>query len=132
MKAAVEQIEAQYAFSQRRACGLVTLAVSSYRYQARRSDEPLRTKLLKLAREKPRFGYRRLHVLLRRLARSLGSISNRIRGQRVRHTRGSSPGATDCMNHSGAPGGAWPQVHGTTFHQLCPGQVIVVRPQAKH
>ena len=103
MKAAVEQIEAQYAFSQRRACGLVTLAVSSYRYQARRSDEPLRTKLLKLAREKPRFGYRRLHVLLRRLARSLGSISNRIRGQRVRHTRGSSPGATDCMNHSGAP-----------------------------
>src|SRR5512143_1217996 len=44
----------------------MTMAVSSYRYETRRSDEPLRTKLVELAREKPRFGYRRLHVLLRR------------------------------------------------------------------
>jgi putative transposase len=42
------------------------MAVSSYRYQSRRSDEPLRTQLVELAREKPRFGYRRLHVLLGR------------------------------------------------------------------
>ena len=42
------------------------MAVSSYRYQSRRSDEPLRTRLVELAREKPRFGYRRLHVLLGR------------------------------------------------------------------
>jgi putative transposase len=47
-------------------CGLMTVAVSSYRYQSRRSDEPLRTRLVELARCKPRFGYRRLHVLLRR------------------------------------------------------------------
>jgi len=59
-------VQQEYAFSQRRACGLMALAVSSYRYQTRRSDEPLRTKLVELAREKPRFGYRRLHVLLRR------------------------------------------------------------------
>jgi len=59
-------MEQDHAFSQRRACGLVMLAVSSYRYESRRSDEPLRTKLVELAREKPRFGYRRLHVLLRR------------------------------------------------------------------
>ena len=26
----------EYAFSQRRACGLMTMAVSSYRYQSRR------------------------------------------------------------------------------------------------
>src|SRR6202050_4592975 len=44
----------------------MTMAVSSYRYQTKRSDEPLRTRLVQLAREKPRFGYRRLHVLLRR------------------------------------------------------------------
>jgi putative transposase len=44
----------------------MTMAVSSYRYQSRRSDEPLRTRLVELAREKPRFGYRRLHVLLGR------------------------------------------------------------------
>ena len=55
-----------YAFSERRACGVMTMAVSSYRYQTRRSNEPLRTRLVELAREKPRFGYRRLHVLLRR------------------------------------------------------------------
>ena len=66
MKAAVEQMREEYAFSQRRACALMTVAVSSYRYQSRRSDEPLRTQLVELAREKPRFGYRRLHVLLRR------------------------------------------------------------------
>src|SRR5579863_1647943 len=66
MKAAVGQVREEYAFSQRRACGLLTMSVSSYRYQSRRSDEELRVRLVELAREKPRFGYRRLHVLLRR------------------------------------------------------------------
>jgi len=68
-------MRAEYAFSERRACGLVMLAVSTYRYESRRSDEPLRTKLVSLAREKPRFGYRRLHVLLGRS------------GERVNHKR---------------------------------------------
>ena len=65
----------EYAFSERRACRLVMLAVTTYRYRSQRSDEPLRTKLVELAREKPRFGYRRLHVLLRRS------------GERVNHKR---------------------------------------------
>jgi len=65
-KAAIGQIQQDYAFSERRACGLMTMAVSSYRYETKRSDEPLRTKLMELAREKLRFGYRRLRVLLRR------------------------------------------------------------------
>lgn len=56
----------EYAFSERRACGLVMMAVSTYRYETNRSDEPLRTQLVQLAREKPRFGYRRLQVLLQR------------------------------------------------------------------
>jgi len=51
------------------------MAVSSYRYETTRTDEPLRTKLVELAREKPRFGYRRLHVLLQRS------------GERVNHKR---------------------------------------------
>src|SRR3989454_8315057 len=75
LKAAVEQVQEEYAFSQRRACGVMTMAVSSYRYQTRRWDEPLRTRLVELAREKPRFGYRRLQVLLRR------------NGERVNHKR---------------------------------------------
>jgi len=79
LKAAVGQVREEYAFSQRRACGLVTLAVSSYRYQSQRSDEPLRTQLVELAREKPRFGYRRLHVLLRRA----GEAVNHKRVHRV-------------------------------------------------
>jgi putative transposase len=44
----------------------MTMAVTTYRYRSLRSDEPLRTKLVELAREKPRFGYRRLQVLLQR------------------------------------------------------------------
>jgi putative transposase len=59
-------MRAEYAFSERRACRLMTMAVSSYRYQTTRTDEPLRTRLVELAREKPRFGYPRLHVLLGR------------------------------------------------------------------
>jgi len=66
LKAAIGQMKQGYAFSERRACGLVMLAVSTYRYETRRSDEPLRRKLVQLAREKPRFGYRRLQELLRR------------------------------------------------------------------
>ena len=65
----------KYAFSERRACRLMMLAVTTYRYQSQCTDEPLRTKLVELAREKPRFGYRRLHVLLRRS------------GERVNHKR---------------------------------------------
>jgi putative transposase len=50
--------------------------VSSYRYQSqRRGDEELQGKLVALAGEKPRFGYRRLHVLLKQS------------GERVNHKR---------------------------------------------
>ena len=41
------------------------MAVSSYRYRTSGCDDELRGRLVGLAREKPRFGYRRLQVLLR-------------------------------------------------------------------
>ena len=66
LKAAIEQVQQEYAFTERRACRLMTMTVTTYRYRSLRTDEPLRTRLVELAREKPRFGYRRLHVLLRR------------------------------------------------------------------
>ncbi len=44
-------VQQEYAFSQRRACELLTVAVSSYRYQSKRSDEGLRRRLVELARE---------------------------------------------------------------------------------
>lgn len=57
-----------FAFSERHACILVAVPRSTVRYQAqrRRDDSPLRRRLHELAGERPRFGYRRLHVLLRR------------------------------------------------------------------
>ena len=75
LKVAVGQVQKEYAFSERRACVLLTLAVSSYRYESRRSEDGLRDRLVELAREKPRFGYRRLHVLLRRSGDAKGTAN---------------------------------------------------------
>jgi len=51
--------------SERRACRLLAVDRSSYRYAAVPDwNAELRAKLVELARQKPRFGYRRLHVVL--------------------------------------------------------------------
>lgn len=53
--------------SERTACNLLDVERSSYRYEPRPDRNlALREELLKLARAKPRYGYRRLHVLLER------------------------------------------------------------------
>jgi len=52
--------------SQRRVCELLGVAESSCRYESRRSDEELRERLVEAAREKPRWGYRRLQIALAR------------------------------------------------------------------
>ena len=44
----------------------MSIAISSFRYRSRRNDERLRERLVTLAREKPRYGYRRLQVLMER------------------------------------------------------------------
>jgi putative transposase len=64
VKASVERLEKEFAFSERRACRLMKLAVSSFRYRSSCSDIVLREQLVELARERPRFGYRRLHAML--------------------------------------------------------------------
>lgn len=86
MKATVEQLRNEYAFSERRACLLMGLAVSTYRYQQHRNDVNLRDQLTALAREKPRYDYRRLHVLLLRS----GTTVNHKRVWRVYHEAGLS------------------------------------------
>jgi putative transposase len=53
-----------YQANQRRVCELMQIAVSSYRYRSTRSDAALREQLVELARKKPRWGHRRLHILL--------------------------------------------------------------------
>jgi putative transposase len=63
------QLREQFHASEQRVCGLLQMAVSSYRYRRRRSDAALRERLVELARQKPRFGYRRLHLYLDKMAR---------------------------------------------------------------
>jgi len=56
-----------FGISERRACGLFRVWRSSCRYQEQPDrDEELREQLMALAQERPRFGYRRLGVLLAR------------------------------------------------------------------
>ena len=58
---------AEWAFSERRACRLMDIQRSVARYECQSSDPPgLRERLRALAAERRRYGYRRLHVLLRR------------------------------------------------------------------
>jgi putative transposase len=67
MRTDVKHVVEQFKTTQRRACGLLGVAVSSYRYQRRsKADQELRERLVHLAQEQPRFGYRRLHVLVER------------------------------------------------------------------
>ena len=55
----------QLGVSERRVCKLIELDRSSYRYEPRSDhNAALRQELVNLARQKPRYGYRRLHALV--------------------------------------------------------------------
>jgi putative transposase len=55
-----------FGVSQRRSCAVLGVNRSSCRYVGRRPDDPIREPLRALAAQRPRFGYRRLTILLRR------------------------------------------------------------------
>ena len=58
-------VSAGFRLSERTTCKLLDLERGSYRYAPRPDrNAALRSELLALARQKPRYGYRRLHVLL--------------------------------------------------------------------
>ena len=60
-------VQQQHKLSQRRACRPVRIDRTSARYQSRRKPQSeLQKRLRLLAEQRPRFGYRRLTVLLRR------------------------------------------------------------------
>ncbi len=66
-KAAAEHAQAVHALSERRACRLMKLSRTTKRRSKQRSDDPrLVVRLRELAETRRRFGYRRLHVLLKR------------------------------------------------------------------
>ncbi len=77
---AAQYLRSTHEMSERRACRLVGADRTSVRYQATRpDDDALRERLKALAQERRRFGYRRLHVLLRRE----GQVVNRKKVQRL-------------------------------------------------
>jgi putative transposase len=58
---------ATFAATERNACELAHMARSTFRYQRNEEkDLPLKRNLTDLAQQKPRYGYRRLGILLRR------------------------------------------------------------------
>jgi putative transposase len=77
---AAAHLQSAYAMSERRACRVLGVDRTSVRYRATRPDDgALRDRLKALAQERRRFGYRRLHVLLRRE----GHAVNKKRVQRI-------------------------------------------------
>ncbi len=85
-RASVRWVRERYGLSARRACRLIGIGRSTLRYRSRpRSEEaPLRRRLCELAAARPRFGYRRLHVLLQRE----GVIVNHKRVERLYREEG--------------------------------------------
>ncbi len=66
-RAVVQFFRVGFRVSERRACRLTGVARSSYRYRRQAADQTaLRLRLRDLAATRVRYGYRRLHVLLRR------------------------------------------------------------------
>lgn len=63
---AVEALRQVHGLTVRRACGLARISCSLYRYRSKRQDcAALKQRIVELAAEKRRYGYRRIHVLLR-------------------------------------------------------------------
>lgn len=106
-RAEVRRLLGEFEASERRVCELMEIPRSSCRYQSRRDDDPLRDQLMELAREHPRYGYRRLHVLLRRsgepvnhkrvcrVYRDLGLSVKRTGRKRLRRTLRPRPVLTE-------------------------------------
>jgi putative transposase len=63
----VGYLKQAFGMSERRACGVAAICRATHRYRVRRREPAqLRATLLGLAREKPKYGYRFLHRILRR------------------------------------------------------------------
>ncbi|WP_405053200.1 IS3 family transposase [Sphingomonas sp. SORGH_AS_0870] len=82
---AVAHLQATLGMSERRACAVVGADRTSMRYRSCRADDgDLRSRLCELAQQRRRFGYRRLHILLRRD----GITINRKKTQRLYREEG--------------------------------------------
>jgi len=96
---------AEHSLSQRRACRLLEVDRSTYRYEPRPDrNAKLRTALIETARQKPRFGYRRLWVELtsrqgfeaspgriHRIYREEGLMVRRLKRKRLKSAAPANP-----------------------------------------
>ena len=63
----VDVVRGTWKVSIRRACAVLKAERSSYHYKSRRTDQAaLEQKIKEIAETRVRYGYRRIHVLLRR------------------------------------------------------------------
>lgn len=87
----------EFKASERHVCELMAVPRSSCRYRSRRDDSHIQERLRELAREHPRFGYRRLHLYLdkemtvnhkkvQRVYRELGLCVKRTRRKHLRRS----------------------------------------------
>jgi len=82
---AVAHLQTTLGMSERRACRVISADRKSMRYRSCRDDDgDLRSRLRELAQQRRRFGYRRLHILLRRD----GITINRKKTQRLYREEG--------------------------------------------
>ena len=82
---AVAYLQETYEMSERRACRTAGADRTVIRYQPRRLDDaPLRERMVELAHERRRFGYRRLHVILK----AEGLVVNRKKTERLYREEG--------------------------------------------
>ena len=66
-RVAAEYLQTDYKVGLTRACGLIRISRSRYRYQSRRGDDSLlRLTIRQKAQQRKRWGYRRLQILLQR------------------------------------------------------------------
>jgi len=93
----VRRLLEEFSSSERHVCELLAVPRSSGRYRSRRDDSLVQERLRELAREHPRFGYRRLHLYLhkemnvnhkkvQRVYRELGLSVKRTRRKHLRRT----------------------------------------------
>lgn len=67
MRKAVAHLYTEHQVSQRRACNVLQVDRSTVRYQSVRVDDvELRNAIKRVSRERRRFGYRRIHVMVQR------------------------------------------------------------------
>ncbi len=92
----------EFKASERHVCELMAAPRSSCRYRSRRDDSEVQQRLRELAREHPRFGYRRLYLYLheemgvnhkkvQRIYRELGLTVKRTRRKHLRRTLAPRP-----------------------------------------